>query len=333
VVSSWSKRLALLAAGLSLQAVSAAPTLAASAPRFTSTVEFGDSLVDAGNYYITSGGTYPDAAGGFFEGRNTNGYDYTDLLSQQITGTATVASLAGGTNYAFGGARVLGGGYPDFAAQIAQYQQHLAATGGKLDSHTLVSITFGDNDVGAIDNGDLGGFGSREEALQAIAGSYAAGIQTLADMGARNILFTGFLYLDTKTSYELQDLLTADLAKLALPEGTHLYSYDILDFFKQAADPTKLGLPAGLDTVTPCRAAGAQPDCSHYLFFDGDHPTAAAHQAILNDIEHKFGLRDTAPSAVPEPSAWGLLLAGFALLGWRMRRRQAGLRAPALATN
>jgi hypothetical protein len=36
---------------------------------------------------------------------------------------------------------------------------------------------------------------------------------------------------------------------------------------------------------------------------------------------------------VPEPSAWGLLLAGFALLGWRMRRRQAGLRAPALATN
>ncbi|MET3724995.1 SGNH/GDSL hydrolase family protein [Sphingomonas trueperi] len=158
MVSSWSKRLALLAAGLSLQAVSAAPALAASAPRFTSTVEFGDSLVDAGNYYITSGGTYPDAAGGFFEGRNTNGYDYTDLLSQQITGTATVASLAGGTNYAFGGARVLGGGYPDFAAQIAQYQQHLAATGGKLDSHTLVSITFGDNDVGAIDNGDLGGF-------------------------------------------------------------------------------------------------------------------------------------------------------------------------------
>ncbi|OAN66374.1 hypothetical protein A7X12_13470 [Sphingomonas sp. TDK1] len=310
------------------------PALAKGDARFTSTVEFGDSLVDAGNYFINSGGTYPDAAGGFFEGRNTNGYDYTDLLSQQITGAPTTASLAGGTNYAFGGARVLGGGFPDFATQIGEYQQHLAATGGKLDAHTLVSITFGDNDVGAIDNGDLGGFGTRQEALAAIAGSYAAGIQTLANMGARNILFTGFLYLDTKTSYELQDLLKADLAQLTLPDGTHLYSYDILDFFKQAAaDPTKLGLPAGLDTVTPCRAAGAQPNCSHYLFFDGDHPTAAAHQAILNDMNHQFGLLNAATSAVPEPSAWAMLLAGFGLLGWMVRRKRLPTAPGTLATN
>lgn len=208
---------------------------------------------------------------------------------------------------------------PDFATQISQYQQHLAATGGKLDAKTLISITFGDNDVGAIDSGDLGGFGTREEALTAIAEQYAAGVQILADMGARNILLTGFLYLDTKTSYDLQDLLNADLASLTLPEGTNLYSYDILAFFKQAAaDPIKLGLPAGLDTSTPCRAAGAQPDCSHYLFFDGDHPTAAAHQAILNDVDSKFGLLGAA-SPVPEPSAWALLLAGFALMGWMVR--------------
>ncbi len=312
------KCIVLAATTLSLHLLSVSGASAQGA-RFTSTVEFGDSLVDACNYFIASGGTYPDAASGFFEGRNTNGFDYTNLLSQRIVGAPTTASLAGGTNYAFGGARVLGGGLPDFATQISQYQQHLAATGGKLDAKTLISITFGDNDVAAIDSGDLAGFGTREEALMAIAEQYAAGIQILADMGARNILLTGFLYLDTKTSYDLQDLLNADLASLTLPEGTNLYSYNILDFFKQAAsDPTKLGLPAGLDTSTPCRAAGAQPDCSHYLFFDGNHPTAAAHQAILNDMDSKFGLLGAA-SPVPEPSAWALLLAGFALMGWMVR--------------
>jgi phospholipase/lecithinase/hemolysin len=320
-------RATAMVAGLLLAAGSPGASTAASnvTSRFASTVTFGDSLVDAGNYFIASGGTYPDAAEGFFEGRNTNGYDYTDLLSQKISGVATTASLAGGDNYAFGGARVLGGVLPDFATQISQYQAHLAGDGRQLDTGALFTITFGDNDVGAIDAGDYGGYGSRDAALEAVAGQYAAGIQQLAEMGAQNILFTGFLYLDTQTSHDLEGLLGGDLAKLALPAGINLYGYSIQDFFQRAAtDPTSLGLPSGLDTTTPCRAAGAAPDCSHYLFYDGDHPTSAAHQAMLDDMNDRFGLFDQA-QAVPEPATWVMMIVGFGFAGLSMRRRRTAV--------
>jgi outer membrane lipase/esterase len=298
----------------------------AATPQFHSTITFGDSLVDAGNYYIASGGTYPDAEEGFFEGRNTNGYDYTDLLSLEISGAATKASLAGGDNYAFGGARVLGGSYPDFLTQIGRYQAHLADTGSHIDPTALFTVTFGDNDVAAIDAGDYGGLGSRDAALRAVAAQYAAGIQELVSLGAKNILFTGFLYLDTSTSYELQDLLNADLAQLNVSTGTNLYSYSILDFFDRAAkDPVSVGLPSGLQTTVSCRAAGAAPNCSDYLFFDGDHPTAASHQAILNDMNSKLGLFDqTAP--VPEPATWIMMIVGFAFAGMALRLSRASSR-------
>ena len=67
--------------------------------RFTSLTVFGDSLVDAGNIFTATGGAIPSAANGYFNGRFTNGYDYTDLLSIELFGAPTVASLQGGTNF------------------------------------------------------------------------------------------------------------------------------------------------------------------------------------------------------------------------------------------
>lgn len=283
------------------------------ASRFKSEVAFGDSLVDAGNLFIATGGAFPDAAEGFFEGRNTNGYDYTDLLNIKLTGKPTVASLAGGDNYGFGGASVAG----SFAAQIDQYREHLNAAGGAVDPGALFTVTFGDNDQGAIDNGDFGGLPDREAAIRAAAAAYAVGLRQLADLGARNLLVTGFLYLDRPTSHDLQGALQDELNRIALPAGTTLYQYSILDFFQRAAsDPTSLGLPAGLDVSTPCRAAGAS-DCAPYLFYDGDHPTAAAHQAMLDDMNRQFGLF---AAAVPEPGAWALMLCGFGFVGAQLRR-------------
>ncbi|MFN7177524.1 MAG: hypothetical protein ACK4MX_11630, partial [Thermaurantiacus sp.] len=84
-------------------------TSAATAQALPSTLYvFGDSLVDAGNVFITTGGVTPNPAQGYFEGRFTNGLDFTDILQQALTGAPTAPSLAGGTNFAFGGARGTG---------------------------------------------------------------------------------------------------------------------------------------------------------------------------------------------------------------------------------
>src|ERR1700694_6010878 len=92
----------------------ATPALAGrDTPRYTSVTVFGDSLVDAGNFYIykttttpdpVPGYFLPDARLGYFNGRFTNGYDYPDLLSRDLFGVPTTPSLAGGNNFAYGGA-------------------------------------------------------------------------------------------------------------------------------------------------------------------------------------------------------------------------------------
>ena len=58
---------------------------------------------------------------------------------------------------------------------------------------------------------------------------------------------------------------------------------------------------------------------NQYLFWDGVHPTEAAH--LLN-ADLAYGI------AAPEPSTWATMLIGFAGLsfaGWRARRALAAL--------
>ena len=85
----------------------AGPAAAAAQP--DQVIVFGDSLVDAGNIFIATGGfaptnIYNNPSQGYFPGRFTNGPDYTDLLSQRLYGHYMVPSLAGDSDYAFGGA-------------------------------------------------------------------------------------------------------------------------------------------------------------------------------------------------------------------------------------
>ena len=125
--------------------------------KYTSLTVFGDSLVDAGNAFIASGGRAASPAGGYFMGRFTNGYDYTDLLSQSLFGTPTVASLAGGNNYGFGGARATTTSpQPDLIEQLAQFQ----GSGKSADANGLYVLTFGGNDVFAAQGGTPVGYSS-----------------------------------------------------------------------------------------------------------------------------------------------------------------------------
>lgn len=316
----WKITLGLCAASVALSAPAAAQQ---AEPRYSSLVVFGDSLVDAGNIRALGLGASPDR--GYFQGRFTNGYDYTDLLSQSLYGRPTVASLLGGTNFAFGGARATTTSLvPDLSEQLAQYGGYLAA-GGTVDATGLYVLNFGGNDVFAtLDPGAPAGYASDSALLADAAATYAGGVKRLADLGARNILITGFP-VATATglapSLEAEADLTAALAGLTLPTGTTLFRFSYLDFFgRLQSDPSAFGLPEPLilPEAGTCQTArpSALPDCTGYFSFDGVHPTAAVQRALFNDIDRQFNLT----GAVPEPATWALMIIGFGLIAASVRR-------------
>ncbi len=76
----------------------------------TGIVSFGDSLSDVGNISIGSGGTQPSPTTNYYEGRFSNGPVWVEYLAKDLGVAAPTAALAGGTDYAFGGAQT-GTGY------------------------------------------------------------------------------------------------------------------------------------------------------------------------------------------------------------------------------
>lgn len=283
---------------------------------------FGDSLVDAGNLNFVDPSRAP-ASLGYFDGRFTNGYDYTDLLSIQLFGTPTTASLEGGTNFAWGGARATTtSGVPDLTEQLGAYGAYLAG-GGTVDPTGLYVLNFGGNDIfAAAGSGAPTGFGSDTEFLLQAASNYAGAIQTLSDLGATNFLITGFPNAapgQIEFSLEAEVYLLSEISNLNLASGTNINFFSYLDFFgRLSADPTQFGLPADLNFNTPCLQAGQSPVCNGYFSFDGVHPTAQVHQALYSDIQSQFGFS----AAVPEPATWLMMLIGFGMVGAGMRRRK-----------
>ena len=316
-----SKRWVLLFCTLGV--VSATPAWASrDTERYTSVTVFGDSLVDAGNLYIANGGTRPDPKLGYFQNRFTNGYDYPDLLSIDLFGVPTTPSLAGGTNFAFGGARVVdtGDGIPDLEAQISAF----TASGRPIDTNGLYILNFGGNDVfGAKgvfgQEGAIGSFPTIDAYLRAAASQYVAGVQTLNDLGARNIFMTDFPLAGDPFTIAANGYLTAAIATLSLDADTDLLFYSLSDFNRRAlTNFSSLGLPPQRADIN-CLEAGAQATgCVGIFSFDGVHPTAAVQAAGYRDINQRFGLT----SVVPEPSTWAMMLVGFGLLSACLRYRR-----------
>ncbi len=286
-------------------------------PQYTSITVFGDSLVDAGNIFTLSGGTIPDAADGFFNGRFTNGYDYTDLLSIDLFGAPTVASLQGGTNFAFGGARATTtSAVPDLNEQLGLYSGYLALPQNSVDTNGLYVLNFGGNDIfNAPDDPVV-----EDMFIRQAAQNYAAGVQTLNDIGARNFLVTGFPVLDDPLSFTAEAYLTEELSLLNLSDDSSLFHFSYLNFFQQIlVDPGSLGLPQQ-ELGFNCQQAGQAAidnGCVGIFSFDGVHPTAPIHEALYADLNRQFNLAGT----IPEPETWGMLIFGFFMTGAVMRRR------------
>lgn len=309
-----------IAGSLAVAAAFALPSLA-SAATFSTYYVFGDSLVDAGNVRIATGGTTPNAALGYFQGRFTNGYDYTDLLSIATFGRPTVASLAGGNNFAWGGARVVANtsdAIPDLGLQLGTYAARSLGVG---DPNALYVLNFGGNDVFALGRGDTGGLSAEQYSAQVIT-QYADSVRYLNALGAKNILITGIPNATDPIGIALDGRLQAALDALTpqLTQGTNFYRFSYLSFFgRVASDPGSLGLPPLRTDISCLRAMTPGPniDCTGFFSFDDVHPTAAVQAAVARDINRQFNL-----VPVPEASTWAMMIVGLGVVGASLRRQR-----------
>lgn len=306
---------------LVLAAVSGA-LLAAMPASATTLYVFGDSLVDAGNVALSTANTIPNPAQGYFQGRFNNGLNYVDYLNQTLNGANTVASLAGGTNFAWGGSRAIGnafGGFPTpgLPQQLGGY---LAATGGVADANGLYVINFGGNDLFGIASGDTGGL-TPEQVVGLLINNTVGAVQTLSAGGAGKILVTG-IPVGGAAGMAIDAALQAALSAVEPGLSAKLYRYSYLDFYTRfATDPTAYNFPAAVNYATPCLddkpVVNGNINCTGYFSFDGTHFTAQVQRGIARDVIQLL--------AVPEPQSWAMMIAGFGLVGAAMRRQRRAL--------
>lgn len=317
--------------GLAAALAASAPAAALSPSKF---YVFGDSFTDAGNIAASTGNTVPDPALGFWYGRFADGPTWVDYLSYAQFGTPSRASLLGGGNFSFGGARaaqddlILTGPFaptaiPGLNSQLGLY----GAQVGVVDPTALYIINFGNNDVNAIQGTDADREGLTVLQYQtAYVDNMVNSVLGLNALGAQNILILGVPNPGEVEGQVLQGLLDSALDAVEPALTANLYRYDYFNFFTRLqTDPTQFGLPANLDFVTPClvgETPGPGIDCTGYLSFDGIHVTTRVQAVLARDIAEFVGL-----NAVPEPASWAMMIAGFGLTGAALRRRRVVLAA------
>jgi phospholipase/lecithinase/hemolysin len=324
--------------GATLLALFAAPL---SAAPFSAIYAFGDSLSDAGNAYIATGGTAPPAppyalVNGF--GVFSNGPVWVQNLAGALGLGALLPSLAGGTDFAIGGAQTgafgaYGGspgdllpapGNPAPASQLGMFVAdvpHPAA-------NALYTLAIGAEDLFTIFTLDAGNPTQATADATAVLGNIGTFIGDLAADGAHSFVVLNVPDLGltpnvqamgptvaaevSAFTYAFDAALQNTLASLAQSDGLDLRLVDTFALVNQAvADPAFFGLT---NVTDPCLPLGASTPCANpnqYLFWDDFHPTETGHLLL-------------ADAALPEPGALALLATGLGLLALIALHRRIG---------
>jgi len=345
---SFSKRLfrGALIAALALQGA------VAFAGPYSNMYVFGDSLSDIGNDLNITAGSVPSPAyftDGSTTGRFTNGVNYVDLLAQHL-GLSVTASTAGGTDYAYGGARgsymrpeLVPYGALSFNQQIAQYTSGLPAA----DPNALYVLWIGANDMSDAISAALAGNGlAIGQQINQTIGDILAAMGSLETLGATHFLIGDVPNLGlTPAIIAADNYYGAGGAIEGLATGVSsafnaaLYSYlpsvtmpgvdvNIIDAFgiqsAIAQNPAAYGITNTTDACYNGNADGsvaagqtsvtvcANP--AQYQYFDTEHPSATMNAIVANAII------STLP--VPEPTDLALSLGALGLMGFARRRRQ-----------
>lgn len=297
-----------------------------SASAYTALFAFGDSLSDAGNAFIASGGLIPAAP--YVGGHFSNGPTWVEDLSVGLGLGPLTPSLAGGTDFAIGGATTA-----DLGAEVAGFSAYAAAA--SLTSATVNGALF-TLDIGANDILDaLSDPSTAAATVTAAANTAAAEVETLHSDGARSLLFyevpqlglTPAVEADGPAAQTLADMLAqsfnatllSDLASIETgADPLKVFTLDTYDLLGDVVgDPQKYGFSNVTDECieTPACVTASPSVQDTYLFWDELHPTEAGHMLAA---QLAYAL------VAPEPSTWTMMLLGFAGLGfagWRARRK------------
>ena len=288
----------------------------ARAQDYNAVVVFGDSLSDSGNVaqllpLVPPGSSFttnPDLV-------------WAELVAQTFAAPG-INSLAGGTNYAIGGACVNPDNpcnplIPGIDAQIGQHL--MSRPSGAADPNALYALWAGSNDLVAVLESALPGSGvppvDPQTAIPATALSYVSAIQRLQDAGARHIVVfnlpdpgaTPFAQSipDPRFSATLTTLAQGynealDVGLGSLGDG--IVPIDAFGFFDQVVrDPAKYGftnvdgtacapLSEAVNALacgpadSPLPATYAPGANESFLFADGKHPSGAAHAMLASVV-------------------------------------------------
>ncbi|RZL91357.1 MAG: hypothetical protein EOP73_28790, partial [Variovorax sp.] len=285
-------------AAAALAVLFAGPACAAS---FSNAYFFGDSLSDTGNVYTYYGGALPVAP--YYPGRFSDGPVWVEYLAAGIGhANASKASLLGGNNFSWGGARTSGGSVPSLLAQVGSF----TSAAGAADPNALYVLVAGGNDMRDARSGNPANIGA---AAITATDNLKTALSMLAAEGAKNVLVANLPDLGatpeamalgvTGVSTQATDAFNA------LMGGVVGYGQGIgltMSFFDFAALGAAVrndalnngGAVYGITNVsTPCGAfqGSIGVSCSVSQFSDALHPSGLSHQFM----------GAAAIAAVPEP--------------------------------
>lgn len=312
-------------------------TSAASAFPFDSLYIFGDSLSDAGNNALVIGADPGQVITGnsyipsqpYASQQYTNGNVWAYSFASAIgLGAYASPSLAGGGNFAYGGARTSKDGPPEqsgFPPSLkTQANGYLESTGGTASASALYVVAGGGNDARDALEAAAADLGNAVSIITNAALTYAfntgqivdslqaAGAQHIVVWDVPNLGITPAVSAEGSLASLLGDLVSKSMsqvlnARMSGEAGVSLFGmYGLTTAW--ASDPAAYGFVNATD------ACGAIFGCdpSTYAFWDGIHPTSAGHALIADAM---FA------AVVPEPETYALMIAGLALVAWRVRRR------------
>ncbi|MBG1260980.1 SGNH/GDSL hydrolase family protein [Nostoc commune] len=237
---------------------------------------FGDSLSDTGMVFRTTGGMYPPNPT-YFQGRYSNGRVWIEYLAESLHLSSKQTN-----NFAYGGSTTgsVGNSYvPSLLNQVQSFTQ----THQQTNSDALYVLWAGANDY-------LQGVSSATIPLK----NMTTAINSLTDVGAKKILVANLPDLgqlpatrNSTNSVNLSALTQAHNQGLrrSLKVLSQQHSdLEILQLDANALYRDAIANPAAFNftnVISPCLSGSdtcGNPD--QFLFWDGIHPTAAAHRII-----------------------------------------------------
>lgn len=274
---------------------------------FSAIYSFGDSLSDAGNISLLTLGQLP-VSSIYSDGRFSNGNVWVQDLAQNLGLPAPKPSLAGGTDYAYGGAEtgptsVHTVNPTDLPSQLAQF----AASVPDPSPTALYTVWAGSNDVLDIANSTETAAQQQASVQQAVTnevgfidGLVAHGAKDLVVMSVPDLGVTPY-----ETARPATDATSSALAQSYNAElGTalqqimasgvasvdYINTYALLD--TAVASPATYGLTnvsqpvwnGNLTSSSSGTLAATGAAQNGYLFFDDLHPTAAGHALLATAV-------------------------------------------------